>query len=49
MSPTRPSKITAPAVRARKVRTGSEPLVSLRYFGPNAQPNAPNVGDHKRR
>ena len=29
--------------------TGSEPLVSLRYFGPNAQPGAPNVGDHKRR
>jgi hypothetical protein len=29
--------------------TGSEPLVSLRYFGPDAQPNAPNVGDHKKR
>jgi hypothetical protein len=29
--------------------TGSEPLVGLRYFGPNAQPKAPNVGDHKRR
>jgi hypothetical protein len=29
--------------------TGSEPLVSLRYFGPDAQPAAPNVGDHKRR
>ncbi|MCH7990689.1 MAG: hypothetical protein IID46_16230 [Planctomycetes bacterium] len=28
--------------------TGSEPLVSLRYFGPNAQPDAPNVGDHKK-
>ena len=27
--------------------TGTEPLVSLRYFGPNAQPDAPNVGDHK--
>ena len=24
--------------------TGTEPLVSLRYFGPDAQPNAPNVG-----
>jgi hypothetical protein len=29
--------------------TGSEPLVSLRYFGPDAQPAAPNVGDHKKR
>lgn len=29
--------------------TGSEPLVSLRYFGPDAQPTAPNVGDHKKR
>lgn len=28
---------------------GSEPLVSLRYFGPDAQPKAPNVGDHKKR
>jgi len=28
--------------------TGSEPLVSLRYFGPNAQPDAPAVGDHKK-
>ncbi len=27
--------------------TGSEPLVGLRYFGPDAQPSAPNVGDHK--
>ena len=27
--------------------TGSEPLVSLRYFGPNAQPDAPAVGDHR--
>ena len=29
--------------------TGSEPLVGLRYFGPDAQPTAPNVGDHKKR
>lgn len=29
--------------------TGSEPLVGLRYFGPNASPNAPKVGDHKKR
>jgi hypothetical protein len=28
--------------------TGTEPLVGLRYFGPNAQPGAPNVGVHKR-
>ena len=28
--------------------TGSEPLVTLRYFGPDANPDAPNVGDHKR-
>ena len=27
--------------------TGSEPLVSLRYFGPDAQPDAPEVGAHK--
>jgi len=27
--------------------TGSEPLVGLRYFGPDAQPQAPNVGDHQ--
>jgi hypothetical protein len=29
--------------------TGSEPLVGLRYFGPDAQPSAPNAGDHKKR
>jgi hypothetical protein len=28
--------------------TGSEPLVTLRYFGPETNPTAPNVGDHKR-
>ncbi|MFP6768471.1 MAG: hypothetical protein VB859_09880, partial [Planctomycetaceae bacterium] len=27
--------------------TGTEPLVSLRYFGPDANPHAPSVGDHK--
>ena len=26
--------------------TGTEPLVTLRYFGPDAQPKAPNAGDH---
>jgi hypothetical protein len=29
--------------------TGAGPLVTLRYFGPDAQPKAPNVGDHKTR
>jgi hypothetical protein len=29
--------------------TGTGPLVGLRYFGPDAQPHAPNVGDHKKR
>jgi hypothetical protein len=28
--------------------TGTEPLVGLRYFGPDAQPDAPSVGDHKK-
>jgi hypothetical protein len=26
------------------VNTGSEPLVGLRYFGPDAQPDAPAIG-----
>ena len=29
--------------------TGREPLVTLRYFGPHTNPDAPNVGDHKKR
>jgi hypothetical protein len=29
--------------------TGTEPLVTLRYFGPEVNPEAPKVGDHKRR
>jgi hypothetical protein len=29
--------------------TGKELLVTLRYFGPDTNPNAPSVGDHKRR
>lgn len=38
MSPSRPVKVTAPAVRARKVRTGSEPLVMLTaYDAPGAR------------
>lgn len=28
--------------------TGSEPLVGLRYFGPNTHPNLPAVGDYPR-
>ena len=28
--------------------TGSEPLVSLRYFGPDTHPEVPNVGDYKK-
>src|SRR5216683_4984214 len=27
---------------------GGEPLVTLRYFGPATNPQAPNVGDHKK-
>lgn len=27
--------------------TGTEPLVGLRYFGPNSQPEAPEVGAHR--
>jgi hypothetical protein len=29
--------------------TGIEPLVTLRYFGPGTNPDAPQVGDHKLR
>jgi hypothetical protein len=29
--------------------TGSEPLVTLRYFGPDTNHDAPAVGDHKKR
>jgi hypothetical protein len=28
--------------------TGMEPLVTLRYFGPDANPDAPAVGDYKK-
>ncbi len=27
--------------------TGAESLVGLRYFGPDAHTNLPNVGDHR--
>ena len=26
----------------------TEPLVTLRYFGPEVNPEAPNVGDHRK-
>lgn len=29
--------------------TGSEPLVTLRYFGPDTNPQGPKVGDHKKK
>ncbi len=28
--------------------TGGEPLVGLRYFGPNVHPKTPQIGDHKK-
>ena len=28
--------------------TGSEPLVGLRYFGPNVHSKLPKIGDYKR-
>ena len=38
MSPTRPTKVTAPSVRARKVRTGADPLVMVTaYDAPGAR------------
>lgn len=41
--------VTEDAAKAGVVfeNLGPDPLVSLRYFGPGAQPEAPNVGDHK--
>ena len=30
------------------VNTGSEPLVGLRYFGPDVHAKVPNVGDYKK-
>lgn len=29
--------------------TGCEPLVGLRYFGPDVHGNMPKIGDHSRR
>jgi len=28
--------------------TGSEPLVGLRYFGPDVHKKLPNIGDYKK-
>jgi hypothetical protein len=43
--------VTADAARRGVVfeNTGTEPLVTLRYFGPDVNPDAPNVGDRKKK
>ena len=43
--------VTQPAaIRGVQIEnTGSEPLVGLRYFGPNVHRNLPKVGDYLRR
>ena len=43
--------ITATAAKEGFVieNTGSEPLVGLRYFGPETHKNLPNVGDYKKK
>jgi hypothetical protein len=43
--------VTAEAAKAGVTfeNTGVEPLVTLRYFGPEVNPDAPAVGDHKKR
>ena len=41
------AKAAAEGVEFRN--TGTEPLVTLRYFGPDAQSKAPNVGDYKKK
>jgi hypothetical protein len=43
--------VSDPAARQGVVfqNTGKEPLVTLRYFGPGTNPQAPNVGDHKKK
>ena len=40
--------VTAPTAAGgvEVVNTGTEPLVGLRYFGPEAQPDAPAIGAH---
>jgi hypothetical protein len=41
--------VSYPAARAGVTydNTGTEPLVVLRYFGPNTNPNAPKIGDSR--
>ncbi len=43
--------VTHEAARAGVVfdNNGTEPLVTLRYFGPGTNPQAPAVGDHKKK
>jgi hypothetical protein len=43
--------ITQPAAQqgVEIVNTGTEPLVTLRYFGPEQAPGVPNVGDYRRK
>jgi hypothetical protein len=42
--------ITHEAARrgVRVENTGSEPLVGLRYFGPDAHENLPKIGDYRK-
>ena len=42
--------VTAPAAAESVTfeNTGTEALVSLRYFGTEAPKNVPNAGDHKK-
>jgi hypothetical protein len=43
---------TGSAARAGVVfenMSGTEPLVMLRYFGPETNPDAPEIGDHENR
>jgi len=38
----------AAAVGVEVENTGSEPLVGLRYFGPDVHQDLPTIGDHPR-
>ena len=42
------SRHEAAAAGVEIENTGSEPLVGLRYFGPDTHANVPNVGDYKK-
>jgi hypothetical protein len=43
--------ITAEAAKAgvEIENTGGEPLVGLRYFGPNVHKSTPKIGDHRKK